>query len=494
MRMLGMTCVALAGLFLFVGCSGDEEKTVVTTTDDVTVDQGQRGRVSVGKFVFHVVPDCPNGPQITVEPLVDEGYPGQDGNTIQQGLTSVLSDCSVVGPGSWNPSTHTISATVRITNEHTSDFDEPIMQVLWITPDGVNVTFQQTHGGGTGVGAWYAYADIEEPPGENGSSAKQNMSIYDPEDLPFSFAVDVLAELGSPSSEIFGDADDDRFNEEIDEDAGDDCDDADASIYPGGGGCLCWGGCSGGCPSGYDCCEETCTSSCSVNCPEVSCACYFYPSSGDDLHATCDQGTTCYVESNGGANVDVEHCDTGTCGIDCVDSSDCYMNLCNAGADCDIACNNSTNCKVTECQDGADCDIACVDSGDCMVDECHDTADCSVSCDGDTNCHIEKCYDWTTCNLSCSNSDDDCKISECKDDSVCNVSCDNVDKCVIDKCEQSSCTIDCANTEYCFLKCEDQAECVLDCDNVDSCVMDCAQTLIECPGDVFVCGDDPVCP
>ena len=237
---LRIPLLALAGMLLLQGCAGDDQETVVTRTDDVRVDdEPLEGLVSVGKFVFHVIPDGPDGPEITVEPLVDEGYSEQGDSTIQQGLTSVLADASVVGPGSWNPSTHTISATVRITNEHTDDFDEPIMEVLWITPDGIDVTFQLTHGGGTGVGAWYAYADIEAPPGgENDASAKQNMAIYDPTDEPFSFAVDVLAELGVPSSEVFGDADDDRFNEEPYELAGDDCDDDSAAHNPEGQVCL----------------------------------------------------------------------------------------------------------------------------------------------------------------------------------------------------------------------------------------------------------------
>lgn len=192
----------------------------------------------VGRFQFDVDPNANEVLRITPLPIEEPIAHGvEDGvGRVSSRLVSVLSTAQLTGPGVWDPVTHTISATVRIRNSSAVAFDEPRMQVASVNQP--SVQFQLTHWGAGGIGSAWGYADIEPAPGANNESAKQKIRIYDPESLPFSFSVDVLADT-VPQTPVIPDADDDRYNgEPVSEAAGGDCDDTDPDQNPEGLVCL----------------------------------------------------------------------------------------------------------------------------------------------------------------------------------------------------------------------------------------------------------------
>ena len=146
---------------------------------------GTPGPKVIGRLQFDFDPNAAEVLRVSPIPMdqpAEKGTPDQ----VSSMLTTVLASAKLHGPGVWNPVTHILSATVRIQNLATFDFDEPRMQVTWVNQP--SVQFQLTHWGAGGVGSAWGYADIEAAPGANNQSAKQNIAIHNPQSLPFSFS------------------------------------------------------------------------------------------------------------------------------------------------------------------------------------------------------------------------------------------------------------------------------------------------------------------
>ncbi len=250
MRTTGISGLLLIGL-LTGACSGqDNEPAPVIAESDVT---SQRLATYRGTVEF----DAEGIPTLSVElvrlyPLSDGALtPGQKVQVEQ----SVLDSVSVSAPGTWNPTTETLTADMRITTSGTLDLDEPKLQITRIcesvgtkctscmaaeitagtcTVD-VNaapgVSFEGVHVGSGRVGSHYAFADLEVGGGAVSGSAHQAFAAKSVGGVSFGFEIDVLADpVGTP---IDSDGDDDTYNAEAGEDAGDDCCDSDPLVYPG---------------------------------------------------------------------------------------------------------------------------------------------------------------------------------------------------------------------------------------------------------------------
>jgi hypothetical protein len=455
----------IAGLLVSIlpGCSEQEARSALP----VLPCEG----ASLGSYLFRF--GGPDEAPLSVERFACQPAAGAGPAQMSQALVSVLADVQLYGPGSWNPATQRLSATVRITNLGSLDLDEPRMQVRWVTPSDAGIVFEQVHWGSGGVGSAYAYADIQAPPGANNASARQNMVIYDPQAVPFSFAVDILAETGSLPGAIFPDRDDDRFNIEPAEPAGDDCDDEDPSRYPGHL-CACDTGCDP-CTAG-GCCEEFCSGNCDPVCSAAGCTCYFYADPNKSMDAICEPGSSCHLNCIQAKDCSVADCEqAGTCEIACVDAHDCEIEACDAGATCQVSCDLSHDCELKTCEDHSSCQLSCVDTHDCDIKACDGGAICSLDCQDSHNCEIKSCENSADCDLVC-NGDHDCAIKACED---------------------ANCSVTCTDTDKCQLKgCRADATCILTCGlGVDKCELECkdGQTEVDCGNGVLVCSNT-ACP
>jgi hypothetical protein len=374
--------------------------------------------------------------------------------------TSVLGRLELVGPGSWNPNTERLSAIVRITNRSSGQLDEPRMEIVSLNR--AEVQAELIHGGGGGVGSLWRFADLDHAQGSNAGSARQRIRFHAPGALSFTFRVDVIADP-DPESPVDPDDDDDMHNEEIDEPAGDDCDDGDSSVRPGRNGCHCLGECNA--CSDSQCCRQACQGVC--ECP-----------------STC----SCEYDAEPGAP-DVR-CNDASCELAC-DShvGECSIGEC-VGSDCGLSCERSAAlCTVDTCSDSS-CAVECASSlALCRLNDCVDGAACSLSCSSAAAyCRVDAC-EGSTCDVSCDRMFGPCGVATCSD-SDCHVTCSSaLSVCAIDRCESGSCTVECTSSSGCRMSCAEDAECRMRCSNTGSCNLTCDD------GPAIVCGNGwRVCP
>jgi hypothetical protein len=188
------------------------------------------GSRTVGKFSITVDPSAAE--PWTIRPVDEPPGSGKpslrlqttgplpSGNTVLLGPQNV----TVTGPGTYNPSTHTMSANVVITHNAPTagDFDELQMVVTSLTSSSPGIAFVTNNNSTTGVGAVMAFADIQSTTstssicgvGVRKTSATHALRILDPADKAFSFAIDVRALSGSGAS-ISPDCDGDGYNAEL---------------------------------------------------------------------------------------------------------------------------------------------------------------------------------------------------------------------------------------------------------------------------------------
>ncbi len=425
---------------------------------------------------------------------------------------SVLSRVSLVGPGTWNAATKRLGATVRITNVSAPAMDEPFMVVRSVTQPSSCVVFEQTHAGGSHVGAQYRYADVTAPGATavNGASAKQNLVIRAPCTKNFSFTVDVRAVVRG-SRRIVPDRDDDRFNIEPSQAAGDDCNDNDPNAYPGGPvPCTCSTACGSSCAAG--CCDETCGANCNRTCV-AGCVCDVHPgpagSGANPSSLTCQAGSNCNLDCAGTTSGCDLTCSNATCTAYCENTAHnrdctascsngsecaqqcvgadrhCYVNSCTGGSDCTLDCADTANdCRyVNGCDNGSTCSLTCDETGgSCSMTTCTGRADCEVSCNGTTrkDCLITTCTNGSTCEVECTGAvGGKCGIASCTGGAHCAVTCDDT--------RAGSCTLSCAAGTTCSLDCGDYTG--------NACSLTCGTgTRTRCgTSNVWVCPGTP-CP
>jgi hypothetical protein len=447
------------------------------------VSHGSEPGELLGSALFTVDRGAPEGAQVSVAfiPAPDAGLAGP--KALER---SVLSDVTLVGPGVWDDATQRLSATVRITNGAAPAMDEPYMVVTQVSQPASCVIFEGQHSGSSYVGATYAFADIT-PPGPsavNGASAKQGMAIYNPCRSNFTFRVDVRAVVRG-SRRVVPDRDDDGFNVEAGEPAGDDCNDFDASVFPGGPvPCACSLSCAG-CALG--CCDEACENGCSRTCT-AGCVCDVRPGPGSRGSLRCQPGSTCNLDCASGAECDLScsnamctsYCEGSTGGRDacrttcqngascaqqCVDAEDdCEYDDCSGGSQCTLDCANTAGeCRFrNECQGGATCELTCDETQrSCDIDACIGRSVCQVECNGRTggSCAIDRCDGGSTCDVDCTgNVRGTCGIGVCEDGATCNVTCGDTrgGRCAMSCDGSSSCTLDCGDYtgRDCHLDCQ----------------------------------------
>jgi hypothetical protein len=398
---------------------------------------------------------------------------------------SLLADVTLVGPGQWDPSTQRMTATVRIENGSAPSMDEPYIVVTAVNKARSCIAFERAHSGGTYTGATYRFADITAPglTEVNHASARQTMVIHDPCVTDFRFQVDVRAVVRG-SRRIVPDRDDDSFNIEANEPAGDDCNDFDAQVYPGGPvSCDCTLSCNT-CPNG--CCTETCTGSCSQTCTS-GCVCDLTPGAGGSGTMDCEAGSVCNLDCTEATEGCTLNCSNASCTSYCQDTRSpktctencsngsacvqqclgvggrCEIRDCSGGSDCTIDCAGTrSDCKVWNgCLDGATCNVTCdTTGGSCQTDVCRNASTCNVECNGDTdaNCTVDRCDTGSTCNVVCNDAvRGTCGISSCTNGSTCHATCNDTSagKCSMSCDATSSCTLDCGDypSKSCSLQC-----------------------------------------
>ncbi len=378
---------------------------------------------------------------------------------------SVLGDVSLVGPGTWNPATERLSATVRITNRSGAELDEPFMELVSLNR--AEVRAELIHEGAGGAGSRWRFADLDRAAGRNGGSARQRIRFHAPGAVPFTFRVDVVADPES-ASPVDPDDDDDMYNAELNQAAGDDCDDEDPSVRPRKGGCLCHEACDA--CSESECCRQACSGDCA--CPST-CSCEYEGEPGTpDVECV---GATCDLTCDG----HVGQCTIGEC----------------TGADCGLTCERSAAvCTVDSCSDSS-CAAECTSSlAVCRMNECVDGAACSLACGSSgAICRVGAC-EGSTCDVACDRVIGPCGIASCAE-SDCHVTCDrSLTTCSIDRCDSGTCTVECASSLGCRMSCDDDAECRMRCTGGGACNLTCdAGAPIACGNGWRVCPGTP-CP
>lgn len=424
---------------------------------------------------FRVVVDVAESGEADIR--VEEA-PDEDGFAPKAAAESVLTRVSVVGPGTWDAATQRISATVRITNVSAPAMDEPFMVVRTVTQPSSCVIFEGTHAGGTYVGAQYRYADITAPGATavNGASAKQRVVIHAPCVKKFTFTVDVRSVVRG-SRRIVPDRDDDSYNIEPEQSAGDDCNDNDPSVYPGGPvPCSCGITCGSTC--GMGCCEEACESNCSRTCLG-GCVCDVKPgpagSGANPSSLNCQAGSICNLDCSQTTSGCALTCSNATCTSYCESTAhnrDCTASCANA-SECTQQCTGADrNCDITTCTGGSTCTLDCAETAnDCRFSNaCAGGSTCSVTCDETVgSCSMVSCTGSSRCDLACNGSTGrDCAITNCDGGSTCNVDCSGAvgGKCGVASCtDGSTCNVTCGDTAAgtCSMKCESGSQCTLDC-------------------------------
>jgi hypothetical protein len=463
----------------------------------------------LGSFVVTVELADAGEPSVRVEAIPATGDLDSDGKALEE---SVLARVAVVGPGLWNPDSMRLAAVVRITNASAPAMDEPYLVVRSVSQPRSCVIFEGTHGGGSHVGAQYRYADVTAPgvSAVNGASSKQLLVIHAPCARNFSFSVDVQATVRG-SRRIVPDRDDDSFNIEANEAAGDDCNDNNPGVYPGGPvPCACSLVCGATCELG--CCDETCESECSRTCAG-GCVCDVHPgpsgSGANPSFLDCQAGSVCNLDcagTNGGCDL---ACSNATCTSYCEDTRhnrDCNSSCSNA-SDCTQQCVGANrSCQLSTCTGGSECTLDCTDtSKDCrVVEACENGSTCAVTCDETgSSCGIQACRGSASCELSCNGTTQaDCTIGLCENGSTCEVDCSGAvgGTCGITTCRGgSTCDVTCGDTKNgrCQMTCEGGSQCSLDCGAYTgrSCVLSCADGAKQRCGttNTWVCPGTP-CP
>lgn len=332
--------------------------------------------------------------------------------TSRAALTSYASSVSLANdpanPVTFDSATDLLQGGVILTNTGGTALDEPRVMITSIyggcDPNCGAIQFLATdNGNGNGVGANYAYPDVSAAGGAAPSS-RRIWSVLSPNEDPFSFDIDVLAE-DAPISVVL-DSDDDFYNAERGEPGGGDCDDSDDSEFPGGNTCPNPGSCSvTSCAVPVaGCCEETCASgNCTRDC-DAGNTCFFTAAAGENSNIYCEPGSSCTVTHPSPNRARIRSC---------------------TNAACDLTCNGGSGLRCLYANE------VCVDSA------------CSLSCDGQSVCLIRSCDGDSACSVKCSNSDERCGINNCDNTSAtCMVECGvNVSNCRL-RCDVGS-SIDC---------------------------------------------------
>ncbi len=515
-------------------------------SSEITKDLSSYGE-SLGSFKFTV--DTSAVEPVTVERLgtLGDGMspPGQELQTTEDlgGDASVFSHVAVTGPGTWHgPPINELRAEVVITHRALTSnaFDEPQLVVTAFSKSGPGeVTFVSRHGGGDNQGAVIAFSDIQSNSSLNRcpgfgvrTSAKHALRIHVTEapTTTFSFTVDVRAHpVAANAAVIAPDCDNDGFNPELGEDAGNDCNDRNPSLRTG---CSCTSGENQCTTAGGDCtpsgpgggtvsCSNGSPCPCNVKCANGAEGCGISSCQTTTCNNTChdNQGTSgaCGVTTCSSAATCNSFChdnqDTsGTCGVtSCSGNSDCGtvcqnnagtqgtcgVGTCTGGSRCNALCQDNAGtqgtCGVKTCEGGSTCNTTCQDNADtggtCGVETCRGGAKCNAACQDNAStqgtCGVKTCEGGSTCNLQCTDNQQNCGITLCK--SNCNVSCqgDNA-SCGITECEWGQCSVACGclepgctqqgNHGICGIGACVGNNCTVTCGNIapgDSCFLGC---------------------
>ncbi len=467
-------------------CSGSDD-----TSPDPTGTSGGESEPakleSIGRFKVTVDPTAAE--PIRFEPIEDDASrPGTQSTSPLPSTDTVLSSISLAGPGTWNPTTQTLSTTVVMTHTGVipSNFNEPQMVVTALSDTTGTVTFITSDNPGVqGIGATMAFPDLQRPVGATNicgaqgirSSAQRFFAIKDTEPATsFSFTVDVRALKVLNNTGISPDCDNDSVNAEVGQDAGGDCNNLDASVT----GSQC--DCTSQCTSAGTTCTQPVTSG-TFTCQEDAthpCACNVNAAGGTDVNVTC--ANDCAVNCDGAADTgDAQTvacrntCQGETCSLNCsnITTGSCQQ-ACSgtnqAGADCNLTCaNNATICETTQCNSS---------NGGAST--------CSTSCvGGGQRCGISSCGNDSTCDVTCgtstaqANFTQRCGINSCGRDSVCIVACVNPAP------GGQGCTLNCGNNS---------ADCQMDCSSIPAgsratlCKLNCGnKTKVDIGGGLFQC-------
>jgi hypothetical protein len=453
-------------------CSGSED--VSPVSDPSAEGESSAEQESIGRFKVTVDPTAAE--PIVIEP-VEEGLPqpGTQDTTPLPSNRTVLSSVTLTGPGTWNAATQTLTAPVVMTHNGSinSSFNEPQMVVTALSDETGTVTFESSDNPGVkGVGATMAFTDIQRPGAANvcGSfgvrtTAKLPLVIKDTDPATsFSFTVDVRA---FQATTVSPDCDDDGKNSEFGQDAGNDCNDRNASVI-----------------SGCDC----------TQCTTAGLSCDQPLTTGGQFD--CNQGCSCNIDGTGGTDVNVSCQDD--CNVSCDGATD-------GGDGGNIACR-------TACSGGSTCGLDCSNlvGDDCRM-ACSQASTCDLNCSSNTGlCDYQTCSGGSTCNATCSGGGTICGVSTCGNDSDCAVTCGSATeaanmttRCGINACNRdATCVVTCVNPgpQGCTLRCtSDRAEeCRMDCSAIPDVPAgnQAAQCKLTCPtgqaktalgGGIFVC-------
>jgi hypothetical protein len=436
-RALGTAVVCATAV---AACSGSDDVSPVSDPAAGSGNESEPAKLeSVGRFKVTVDPMAAE--PILFEPIEEDSpKPGTQATTPLPENRTVMSSISLTGPGTWNAATQTLTAPVVMTHTGSiaASFNEPQMVVTALSDTTGTVTFETSDNPGVlGVGATLAFADMQRPGAANvcgafgvRTTASHALVIKDTNPATsFSFTVDVRA---FQATTVSPDCDNDGRNSEL-QDAGGDCNDANASIT-----------------SGCDCTQ--CTTA-GVSCDQPL-------TTGGQF--TCNSGCSCNIDGTGGTDVNVACPDD--CNVNCdgaIDGTDggnvACRTACSGGSTCALDCSNlvGDHCRMA-CSQGSTCDLNCSDNtGQCEYQTCSNASTCNAVCiGGGTTCGVSTCGNGGDCAVTCGTATQQasmttrCGINACNRDATCLVTCVNPGpqgctlRCTSDRAEE--CRMDCS--------------------------------------------------
>jgi hypothetical protein len=337
-------------------------------------------------FDLHFDPSSPT--VLTVTRMASSASPG---------ALTVAGDADVMGSATWNADTGLITANLQIANHGTWNWDEPAIVVVAIATDAAKLQVLEAAGragtfsGTGGVGSSWEFSDVEAA-GKH-ASASQTIAVYDPEAKAATISVDIVA--ARTLSVVSPDKDGDGFNAETGP-AGSDCNDDDATRFPGGGVCTCATACPGAsgaaaCGAGQCCTEVLEASATKRNCT-AGCLCDVDFEGAGDNTLSCDEGSVCRLTSSDQTSA-LDICSGAVCDFECRSttspmSARCSIGLCKS-ASCSIHAGGAARIEITACSESSTCVVGCAPGAECHLTCTDESSDCRMTNCGSDNCFLD---------------------------------------------------------------------------------------------------------
>ncbi|MGZ3451771.1 MAG: hypothetical protein ACXVEF_19330, partial [Polyangiales bacterium] len=178
--------------------------------------------LAITHYEIRIDPTAPEGKPVRVVPIF--GVKPDAGDAGPAPSSNMSAASHLTGLGTYDPTTKTFIATLRLTNTGTTNWDEPVLKTTSYSSIGsTDLTFGSAPGqdgtlvGDGTVGSAWAFSDISAAGGKK-SDAWQKIRIADSKGIAATIRVEVEAFQGNDNIAV--DSDDDSWNDEAGEPAG----------------------------------------------------------------------------------------------------------------------------------------------------------------------------------------------------------------------------------------------------------------------------------